>query len=138
MNSSSLVALIGFTREPHGGDQIAFALDVDRDTWIDIPASIVDSVDELGEAEHCGESLHRVRLTLKPAETPEARVLAGVAVSYEHTLKTLAIKVSSAISEVTTEASPACLACVQACALIVVTESDPFAQIYCMLACACP
>jgi hypothetical protein len=38
-----------------------------------------------------------------------------------------------------TDADPACLACMESCRLIVVTEDNPFAQIICMLECVdCP
>jgi hypothetical protein len=135
------ITLIGLTQDPSGADDLTFALDIDRGTWISVPASLIESLETLGSVEHRGEALHRVRVQLKPAETPEGRVLGSVAASYERALFSLVSKVSPAISASvsTLQASDACLDCLESCRLIVITEDDPFAQIICMLECVdCP
>ena len=135
------ITLIGLTKVPSGADDLAFALDIDRDTWITVPAELIQSVETLGSVEHGGQPLYRVRLRLKPAETPEGRVLGSVAASYERALTSVVNKVLPAIGAAAgaQDADPACLACMESCRLIVVTEEDPFAQIICMLECVdCP
>jgi hypothetical protein len=140
--SPAPITLIGLTKDPDpsGADDLAFALDIDRGTWITVPANLIQSVETLGSVEHGGEALYRVRVRLKPAETPEGRVLGSVAASYERALMSLVSKVSPAISaSATLRASDACLDCLESCRLIPVTEDDPFAQIICMLECVdCP
>lgn len=139
--SSVPITLIGLTKVPSEADDLAFALDIDRDTWITVPAELIQSVETLGSVEHGGQPLYRVRLRLKPGETPEARVLGSVAASYERALTSVVTKVLPAIGAAAgaQDADPACLACMESCRLIVVTEEDPFAQIICMLECVdCP
>ena len=91
------VTLIGLTRDPSGAGDLSFALDVDRDTWITVPAGLIQSLDTLGSVEHGGQPLYRVRLRLKPAESPEGRVLGSVAASYERALTSVVAKVLPAI-----------------------------------------
>lgn len=137
----SPITLIGLTQDPSAAGNVAFALDIDRDTWITVPAELIQSLETLGSVAHGSQTLYRVRLRLKPANTPEGRVLTSVAASYERALTSVAAKASSAIGAAASaqDADPACLACMESCRLIVVTEDDPFAQIICMLECVdCP
>ena len=135
------ITLIGLTRDPSGADDLAFALDIDRETWITVPAGLIQSLETLGSVEHGGQPLYRVRLRLKPTETPEGRILGSVASSYERALTSVVSKVLPAIGAAagSQDANPDCLACMESCRLIVITEDDPFAQIICMLECVdCP
>lgn len=137
--SPAPITLIGLTKDPSGAEDLTFALDVDRSTWITVPASLIQSLETLGSAEHNGEALHRVRVRLKPAETHEGRVLGSVAASYERALMSLVNKVSPAISASATLDSGGCLDCLESCRKIKLTKDDPFAQIICMLECVdCP
>jgi hypothetical protein len=131
--------LFGLTKDPSGGHDLVFALDVARDTWITIPADLIQSLENLGAVEIGGQPLYRVRLLLKPSETPEGRVLGSIAASYERALNSVVAKVMPAIGASAKDASDACLDCLESCRLIVITEDDPFAQIICMLECVdCP
>jgi hypothetical protein len=136
------VTLHGLTKDdPSGGHDLTFALDVDRDTWITVPAGLIESLETLGPVEHGGHPHYRVRLRLKPAETPEGRVLGSVAASYERALTSVVAKVMPTVGVAagTQDAGSACLDCMLSCQMIVLTEDNPFAQIICMLECVdCP
>jgi hypothetical protein len=66
MPDTSPVTLIGLTKDPSGSNDLSFALDIDRDTWITVPAELIQSLETLGPVEHGGQPLYRVRLRLKP------------------------------------------------------------------------
>jgi hypothetical protein len=132
------ITLIGLTKDPSGADDLAFALDIDRGTWITVPADLIQSLETLASVEHGGQSFYRVQLRLKPAETPEGRVLGSVAASYERALTSVVTKASEAIGASAAVEDDACHRCVHDCSLIVVTKEDPFARIICILNCPCP
>ena len=92
------ITLIGLTQDPSTAGNVAFALDIDRDTRITVPAETIQSLETLGSVAHGGQTLYRVRLRLKPANTPEGRVLTSVAASYERAMTSVAAKASSAIA----------------------------------------
>lgn len=130
--------LFGIVKESKDSNVVNFALDIDRTDWIKVPAALIAKSEELGSVDVAGVAYKRARLELVSPQTPEGQLLALVASKIEQSLFGLARKVGPAL-DTSTDADPACLRCLEQCKLIVVTKSDPFAQITCMLNCtACP
>lgn len=132
--------LTGMTRPSTEPEAISFSHDLAPSTWMTIPTALVAATESLntGTSGHAGHS--RVRITLKEATSPEGRIMETLVPLLESTLHALSRKIGPALQPRTaTEASPACISCLEQCQLIVLTPNDPFAQITCMLGCsACP
>jgi hypothetical protein len=132
--------LTGTMRPSTETDAISFSHDLAPNTWMTIPTALVSTTESI-DAGASGNAGHgRVRITLKEATSPEGKMMETLVPMLESALLALSRKVGPALQPRTaTEASPACISCLEQCQLIVLTPNDPFAQITCMLGCAaCP
>lgn len=132
--------LTGMTRPSTETDSISFSHDLAPNTWMTIPKALVAATQSI-DAGTSGRAGHdRVRITLKDATSPEGKIMETLVPLLESALLALSRKVGPALEpRSATEASPACLRCLEQCKLIVAAPEDPFAQIICMLSCAdCP
>ena len=75
---SAALSIDCMVKEAESDDSLMFAVGDVCDNWVELPAAAVDSVAVLGNVP-CKDHAHPlVRLTLKPAEGPEGRMLAAL------------------------------------------------------------